>query len=182
VTPDPVVAQPHVPSLAQLRSAKRHADALSQAAPPATHLRQRSSSSGTSWAHGSVPSLQFLRAATLLAACGMDVESVSSQDLSAWLDALRLTRALHGPVDEAAASAMSPTTYNGPLTLASFPVVAGLERPGEPCLLPAAVLAELRPAGRPSWRHAFAVALIGAPAELSGPPPVDGQTIVTQTA
>ena len=51
-------------------------------------------------------------------------------------------------------------------------MVAGLGRPGVPQLCPVVILEELwRRGGDSSWRRAFAVALIGAPAELRQPVP-----------
>ena len=154
--------------------ADRYLEALLLPAPSPPVLPQRVSSSGTSWARPGAPSLQFLRAAALLRACGMDAESVSPAALRRWLDALHEAKVVSDPVEKAAAAVSLDSSYlpGGFLSkLAAYPVVAGLGSPGVPRLCPVAVLEELRRAGDSSWRHAFAVALIGAPAELRRPVP-----------
>ena len=155
-------------------AADRYLAALRLPAPAPPVLPQRVSSSGTSWARPGAPSLQFLRAAALLRACGMDADSVTPAALRQWLDALHAAKAVSGPVEAAAAAVSLESSYlpGGFLSkLAAYPVVAGLGTPGVPRLCPVAVLSELRRPGDATWRHAFAVALIGAPAELRRPVP-----------
>ncbi|KAA0166337.1 hypothetical protein FNF31_01561 [Cafeteria roenbergensis] len=102
----------------------------------------------------------------------MDVHSVPPEELSTWLDELSRSGVLAPAVDAAANEAASSAgaRHDGsPGTLADFPVVAPLANPDVPRLCPVAVLRELRRPGDSSWHHAFACALLGAPAELSHP-------------
>ncbi|KAA0178186.1 hypothetical protein FNF27_00041 [Cafeteria roenbergensis] len=102
----------------------------------------------------------------------MDVHSVPPEELSTWLDELSRSGVLAPAVDAAAneAATSAGARHDGsPGTLGDFPVVAPLANPDVPRLCPVAVLRELRRPGDSSWHHAFACALLGAPAELSHP-------------
>ncbi|KAA0150493.1 hypothetical protein FNF31_07013 [Cafeteria roenbergensis] len=102
----------------------------------------------------------------------MDVHSVPPKELSTWLDELSRSGVLAPAVDAAAneAATSAGARHDGsPCTLVDFPIVAPLANPDVPRLCPVAVLRELRRPGDSSWHHAFACALLGAPAELSHP-------------
>lgn len=171
----PLQPPPRVPTAAPYRAnpaAERYRSSLTTPAPTVPTPPQRVSSSGQSWAAPGSPSVHFQRAAALLAANGMDVHSVPPDELSAWLDELSRSGALAPAVEAAAneaATSAGARRDGAPGTLADFPIVAPLANPDVPRLCPVAVLRELRRPGDSSWHHAFACALLGAPAELSRP-------------
>ena len=153
-------------------AAERYRSSLTAPAPVVPTPPQRVSSSGQSWAAPGSPSVHFQRAAALLAANDMDVHSVPPEELSTWLDELSRSGVLAPAVDAAAneaATSAGARLDGSPGTLGDFPVVAPLANPDVPRLCPVAVLRELRRPGDSSWHHAFACALLGAPAELSHP-------------
>ncbi len=152
--------------------AARYQAALRRPAPGPDSLAQRVSRSGTSWAKVTEPSLLYARAQALLAACGMDAEVVDPDVLEKWLGTLAAQGALKGPVEQAMAQANCPAAFaeGGFMhTLGAFPVVAGMEPAGGPCINPVEVLRRLRGTSSVGWRHAFAVGLLGVSAELSAP-------------